>query len=97
MNYSIHPEAAQDLADAAAFYRHRGSSLVASRFLEEFERVAKLLADNPGFGTPFDLPRRVCPLRVFPYSIVYKPIDEAVRVLAVRHQNRIPSYGRSRS
>ena len=62
MNYSIHPEAAQDLADAAAFYRHRGSSLVASRFLEEFERVAKLLADNPGFGTPFDLPRRVYPL-----------------------------------
>ena len=53
MSRSIHPEAAQGLADAALFYRQRGSARVASKFLEEFERVVDLLTGNPGFGTPF--------------------------------------------
>ena len=66
MNRSIHPEAAQDLADAAMFYRHNGSARVATKFLEEFDRVAALLAENPEFGTPFDLPRRNYPMRIYP-------------------------------
>lgn len=97
MNYSVHPQAADDLAAAAAFYARSGSSRVAGAFLVEFERAANLLAENPGFGTPFDLPRRTYPLRVFPYSIVYKPTDQGIRVLVVRHQNRAPSYGEGRN
>ena len=97
MNCSIHPEAAQDLADAATFYRQNGSARVASRFLEEFDRVANLLAENPGFGTPFDLPRRTYPMRIYPYSVVYKPTGEGIRVLAIRHQRRLPNHGQDRS
>ena len=69
---------------------------MASKFIDEFERVAKLLTENPGFGTPFDLPRRIYPLRVFPYSIVYRPIDDGIRILAVRHQRRGPGVGQDR-
>ena len=84
------------MADAAAFYQQSASSRVAGKFLDEFERVARLLAENPAFGTPFGLPRRIYPPRVFPYSIVYKPIDGGIRVLAVRHQRRAPGIGQDR-
>ena len=96
MNRSIHPRASQDLIAAAAFYRQNGSANVATRFLDEFERVVNLLAQNPGFGTPFGLPRRIYPMRVYPYSIVYKATAEGIRILAVRHQRQLPNYGESR-
>ena len=85
------------MADALGFYRQVASPLVATRFLDEFERVATLLVENPGFGTPVDELRRVYPLRTFPYSVIYKQTGETIRVLVVRHQHRIPSYGRSRN
>lgn len=97
MTYSLHPQAEQDLADAAAFYADSASVSMAARFFNEFERVAALLNDNPGFGTPFDLPQRIYPLRVFPYSVVYKLTDEGIRVLAVRHQHRAPSFAQGRN
>lgn len=68
-----------------------------SGFSMSLKRVAKLLDDNPGFGTPFELPQRIYPLRVFPYSVVYKPTDQGIRVLAVRHQHRWPGYGQGRN
>ena len=34
--------------------------------INEHGSVAALLDDNPDFGTPFDLPQRIYPLRVFP-------------------------------
>ena len=94
---SIHPRAEQELIETVAFYKNSGGARVAARFLDEFERVASLLEEHPGFGTPFDLPRRIYPLRVFPYSLVYRPVDEGIRVLAVRHQNRRPSSSQDRS
>ncbi len=59
------------LADAFDFYLENAGPAVAGRFLGEFERVAKLLVDNPGFGTPLAGGRRMFPLRVFPYSVIY--------------------------
>ena len=97
MKYSVHHEAEQELADAAASYRQSVNLRFAGKYLDEFERVAQLLAENPGFGTPFGLPHRIYPFRVFPYSVVYKPTDEGIRVLAVRHQSRAPNYGQGRN
>lgn len=97
MTYSLHPQAAQDLADALAFYQRNASAQVAGRFLQEFERVAELLVLNPGFGTPFDLPRRIYPLRTFPYLVVYRPTEGETRILAVCHERRAPGLGQSRS
>ncbi len=96
MTYSLHPEAEQDIADALDFYTEQAGLLVAKRFLDEFERVATLLASQPGFGTPTTNGRRVFPLRVFPYSIVYRSLDAGIRVIVVRHQHRKPGYGGAR-
>ena len=75
--------------------REAGAGL-ARRFLAEFERVAKLLDEFPGLGTPTVDGRQVHPLTDFPYSVIYRHEDLAIRILVVRHQNRDPEYGESR-
>lgn len=96
MTWSLHPGAEQDLADILDFYAGRAGSVVARRFLIEFERVAGLLVEHPGFGTPMPSGRRAFPLRVFPYMIVYRQVDAGIQIIVVRHQHRRPSFGRAR-
>ena len=96
MSYSLHPGAESDVADAIDFYLERAGSAVAVRFLDEFERVVALLERNPAFGTPTTRGRRSYPLKIFPYSVVYRPADNDIRILIVRHQHRSPGYAGGR-
>lgn len=93
MTYSLHPGAEQDIADALDFYTENAGLLVTQRFLDEFERVAKLLVTSPGLGTPTTKGRRAFPLRVFPHSVVYRSHEAGIRIIVVRHQHRKPGYG----
>ena len=52
MTYSLHPGAEHDIANVLDFYKEQAGHVVAERFLEEFERVAKLLVEYPDLGTP---------------------------------------------
>lgn len=94
--YSLHPGAEQDIADALDFYRERAGLMVAQRFLDEFERIASLLVDNPHAGVSVTQGRRVFPFHVFPYSVVYRSLESGVRIIVVRHQYRSPGYGGQR-
>jgi plasmid stabilization system protein ParE len=96
VKYSLHPDAVQDIADAMDFYAAQVGMLVAERFLDEFERVANLLVSHPGLGTPTMKGRRVFPLRVFPYSVVYRSLATGMRIIVVRHQHRKPGHGGAR-
>jgi toxin ParE1/3/4 len=96
VTYSLHPGAEQDIADALTFYAEQAGPLVARRFFNEFERVANLLTEYPDLGTPTTRGRRVFPLRVFPYSIVYRELENEIRIVVVRHQHRKPGYGGAR-
>jgi toxin ParE1/3/4 len=96
VTYSLHPGAEQDIADALDFYTKQAGLTIADRFLSEFERVAHLLVEHPGIGTPTARGRRTFPMRVFPYSVVYRTIDTSIRVVVVRHQHRKPGYGGAR-
>ena len=96
MNRTIHRLASEDLAEAVRFYKSEAGSGLARRFLTEFERVAKLLEQYPGLGTPTADGRNVHPLTDFPYSAIYRREDSGLRILVVRHQSRDPEYGESR-
>jgi plasmid stabilization system protein ParE len=96
MTYTLHPGAEQDIADALDFYKEQAGPVVAARFLEEFERAANLLMNHPGIGTPSARGRRVFPLRIFPYSVVYRNLENSIRILIVRHQHRKPNYAGGR-
>jgi plasmid stabilization system protein ParE len=71
MTYSLHPGAEHDIANALDFYSEQAGSMVAKRFLEEFERVTKILVEYPDLGMPMATGRRTFPRKVFPYSVVY--------------------------
>lgn len=96
MTYSLHPGAEQDIAGALDFYSEQAGPVVAARFLEEFERLANLLVEYPDLGVSTTRGRRIFPLKVFPYSIVYRNLESGIRILVVRHQHRKPGYGGSR-
>ena len=96
MTYSLHPGAEHDVVDALDFYSEHVGRAAAERFLEEFERVAKLLVEHPSLGTPTTRGRRDFPLKVFPYSVVYRNLENSIRILIVRHQHRKPGYAGGR-
>lgn len=96
MSYSLHRGAELDLREAAGFYRREGGAGLAKRFLDEFERIASLLVEFPGIGTPVDDLRRVHPLHGFPYSVIYRENGGHVRILVVRAQHRDPEHGQTR-
>lgn len=97
MSHALHRGAEGDLLEAVHFYRREGGAKLANRFLDEFERIATLLVEYPGLGTPVDDSRRVHPLRDFPYSVIYREAGPgSVRILVVRSQYRNPSHGESR-
>lgn len=97
MSASLHPGAARDLTEAFRFYRQEAGRGIASRFLQEFERVASLLEEFPDIGTPTGGERRAYPLRGFPYSVIYRPLESTIRILVVRHQSRDPAFGEERA
>lgn len=97
MSYSLHRGAEQDLTEAFRFYRREGGNGLARRFLEEFERVIKLLEELPDIGKPTGEDRRSFPLTGFPYSVIYRNVNAEIRLLVVRHQNRDPEHGEQRS
>jgi plasmid stabilization system protein ParE len=90
MTYSLHPGAEQDIAHALDFYSEQAGLIVATRFLEEFERASKLLVEYPNLGILSTKQRRTFPMRVFPYSIVYRKLENSILILIVRHQHRKP-------
>lgn len=97
MTRSIHRSAENDLAGAFRYYKAEAGVGIAGRFLNEFERVARLLESNPGFGTPASDGRRWFPLKGFPYSVIYRETGSGIRILVVRHQSRDPSTGEGRT
>jgi plasmid stabilization system protein ParE len=96
MNFTLHPGAENEIADALDFYREHASLQIAERFLGEFERTVKLLVDHPGLGTPTTKGRRAFPLKIFPYLVVYRNLENGIRILIVRHQHRRPGYAGGR-
>ena len=96
MTRSIHRLATEDLLDAARRYRREAGAGLARRFLNEFERVVRLLEEFPGIGTPTSDGRQSFPLVDFPYTVIYRHLGNEIRVLVVRHQSRDPEYGEAR-
>jgi toxin ParE1/3/4 len=59
--------------------------------------VLALALDNPELGTPGAFRVRRLALRRFPYLLVYKETEDALRIVAVAHGKRKPGYWASRT
>jgi plasmid stabilization system protein ParE len=96
VNFTVHPAAADELRETAAFYSERGDHELGLSFISEFERALDLLSANPELGAVWRGSTRRFPLRRFPYSLVYQVKAQEFQVIALVHQRRRPGYWKSR-
>lgn len=96
MNVTVHPDAERDLVEAASFYEREVSTALAVRFVAEFRRMSRLIAVNPGIGTPRARGRRFFPFRIFPYGVIYLVRPGDIHILIVRRDRRRPGFGGTR-
>jgi len=95
MIYEFHPEAEQELIEAAAYYEHNVTGL-GERFGSEVRRAIDRLLEYPELGSPIDTDLRRLMLTRFPYFLIYSSTSDLLRVIAVAHAYRRPGYWRSR-
>lgn len=75
-------EASADVRDAYQWYESRQHSLW-DQFLNELEEYLKILEKNPKIYQVRKENRRFCPMKRFPYLLVYEIEDLEVIIYAV--------------
>jgi plasmid stabilization system protein ParE len=96
MRYWLHPEAREDLREAAQFYQERGGPSLSQSLLAEFEHSVSMLLRHPSLGGLWRYGKRRLVMQRFPYSLIYIAASEELRILAVAHHSRRPGYWRGR-
>src|SRR5688572_7831619 len=101
MRVKLSPEAAEEVREAARWYRQR-SRQAAGRFRDQVRATLRLLSEFPEIGSPLDgigdgdpfIRTRV--VADFPYVAVYVIESNEILVLAVAHAKRQPGYWKDR-
>lgn len=92
----FHRVAIRELAHTFREYRDVSPALGAA-FLDEVERVLRLLRSFPEIAPMLRPPHRRYPLSRFPYQVVYEVKDDGtVFVTTVAHRRRHPDFGTDR-
>jgi toxin ParE1/3/4 len=90
------PQADAEVEAETRYYRREAGPEVASRFVKAVEQATRLALEFPDAGSEgLDQTRRV-QLKSFPYSLVYRPVQDGIVVFAVAHNSREPNYWRAR-
>jgi len=96
VNYWLHPEAREDLREAAEFYRDNAGVTLSQSLLAEFEHSVNLLLEHPRLGGKWRYGKRRFVMKHFPFGVIYTVVGDQLRVLAVAHHSRRPGYWRGR-
>ena len=96
MKYLLHPDAAQDIDDAAVYYQKQAGNPLSQALFVEFERAVGQLLCYPLLGAKWRYGARRFVMGRFPYSIVYLISNDELHIIAFAHQSRSPAYWRNR-
>lgn len=95
MKYSFHEIAEKELFDAIEYYEECQSGL-GLRFSEEVFASIERTCEHPYAWTCIDTQTRRCLTSKFPYGILYRIVNDHIRIMAVMHLHRKPSYWQNR-
>jgi toxin ParE1/3/4 len=97
MSYVFHPDAAAEHLESVAFYESRLAGFGAD-YLAVFDSAMLIVCHSPQ-QHPIDTPPciRICYMKKFPFSILFREIETGIQVLAVAHQRRQPKYWSNRA
>jgi len=95
VKYQYHHEAERELADAADWYERQQEGL-AFQFLREIEHCIDRILEEPDSHAVYEGEVRYCPVRRFPYAILYRLQRSTVQIITVMHHSRRPGYWKDR-
>jgi hypothetical protein len=87
----FHPAAAEEAAEAAAYYNDIRAGLDID-FQAELAAALIRIQDNPLMYAAESGTIRICPLHRFPYSVFYEDLPDKIWIAAVGHYRRRPGY-----
>lgn len=92
----FHQGAARALREAARYYELQVTGLGVA-FIAEVERTVALILENPAIGaTTWQHYRRML-VRRFPFTVIHRPRQDTLFVVAVAHHHRQPNYWEARA
>jgi plasmid stabilization system protein ParE len=91
MNIRFLSLADQEVADIVQWYDQQSEGL-GRAFLDELDRVVRLVRAYPLIATEIEPEIRRFLLSRFPYSLIYGLDQETLVVIALAHQRREPRY-----
>lgn len=97
MKISHHFGSRLDVLETVEYYEQTGEASLAADFYAEVVRFIDQIAERPMSFPAYRKIYRRANLSRFPHNILFRIVDdESVRILAVRHNRRHPSYGTER-
>jgi len=91
MRVVFEPQAEDEILEAATYYRNRSAD-AANKFISDVAALVELLLQFPRIGSPIRHQARRVLLSNFPYQFVYRIEGDDIRIYAVAHLKRKPSY-----
>ncbi|MBN2001379.1 type II toxin-antitoxin system RelE/ParE family toxin [candidate division KSB1 bacterium] len=91
MKYYFHEAAERELLTVIEYYEERQSGL-GLKFSKEVYATLERIKEHPYAWTAVDEKTRRCLTNKFPYGILYRIVDNEIRIMAVMHLFRKPDY-----
>lgn len=95
-NVIVRSEVWTDVESAVDWYEHEVAGL-GQRFFQSFEQAIIKISANPFHYTFIKKQVRRCPVKKFPYSVLYVVDGNDIYLLAVIHRRRSNAYIRKRT
>ena len=95
MRLVIHPDAAADIAEQAAYYASKEAGL-GQAFLDEIDASIEMIMAMPEAFPERRRNLRMLVLPRFPFSVLYRIQNQILQILVVRHHARHQDYGLGR-
>ena len=90
------PQADAEVETETRYYRREAGSEIANQFVKAVEQASRLALEFPAAGSPSPANTRRVQLKKFPFSLIYRSVEDEIIVFAVAHNSREPGYWVSR-
>ncbi|MCA9028410.1 MAG: type II toxin-antitoxin system RelE/ParE family toxin [Planctomycetaceae bacterium] len=95
MKHRYHKAAAQELEESADWYERQSTGL-GREFINEVDHAIERILNGPETFELFDRELRRCPVRKYPFHILYRSNNSEIEIVCLMHTSRRPGYWRGR-
>jgi len=95
MKYYFHPAAETELLNAVEFYELQQPEL-GRRLSEEIQTAIHQICEHPLAWEKMDAETHRCLTNRFPYGVLYRIKSDHIRIIAIMHLRRKPTYWNKR-